>query len=38
MTPEEALRHILTLADGSGEMEDARIMQMLLESIKTVAD
>jgi hypothetical protein len=34
MTPEEALRNILILVEGSDEMEDAHGLQMLLESIK----
>ena len=38
MTPEEALRNILTLVDGSDEIEDVRAMQLLLQSIKTLAE
>ena len=38
MTPEEALRNILTLVDGSDEIEDARALHLLLESIKTLAE
>ena len=38
MTPEEALRNILTLADGSDEIEDVHALQMLLQSIKTLAE
>jgi hypothetical protein len=37
MTPEEALRSILMLVEGSDELEDAHAMQILLQSIKTVA-
>jgi hypothetical protein len=36
MTPEEALRNILTLVDG--EMEDVHALQILLQSIKTLAE
>jgi hypothetical protein len=38
MTPEEALRNILTLVEGSDELEDAHAMQVLLQSIKTLAE
>jgi hypothetical protein len=38
MTPEEALRNILTLVDGSDEMEDVRALQILLQSVKTLAE
>jgi hypothetical protein len=38
MTPEEALRNILTLVDGSDEIEDVSAMQLLLQSIKTLAE
>jgi hypothetical protein len=38
MTPEEALRNILILVDGSDETEDVRALQMLLQSIKTLAE
>jgi hypothetical protein len=38
MTPEEALRNILTLVDGSGEVEDAHALQILLQSIRTLAE
>jgi hypothetical protein len=38
MTPEEALRNILTLADGSDEIEDVHALQDLLQSIKTLAE
>jgi Fe-S cluster assembly ATPase SufC len=38
MTPEEALRNILILVDGSDEMEDAHSLQLLSESIKTLAE
>jgi hypothetical protein len=38
MTQEEALRNILTLVDGSDEMEDIHALQLLLQSIKTLAE
>ena len=38
MTPEEALLNILKLVEGSDELEDARAMQILLQSIKTLAE
>jgi len=38
MTPEEALRNILSLVDGSDEMEDVHVLQILLQSIKTLAE
>jgi hypothetical protein len=38
MTPEEALRNILTLADGSDEIEDVHALQILLQSIKTLPE
>jgi hypothetical protein len=38
MTPEETLRNILTLADGSDEIEDVHALQILLQSIKTLAE
>jgi hypothetical protein len=38
MTPEEALRNILRLVDGSDEMEDVHALQILLQSIKTLAE
>jgi hypothetical protein len=38
MTPEEALRNILTLVDGSDEMEGVHALQLLLQSIKTLAE
>jgi hypothetical protein len=38
MTPEEALRNILKLVDGSDELEDVHALQILLESIKTRAE
>jgi hypothetical protein len=37
MTPEEALRNILTLVDAE-EIEDVRALHILLESIKTLAE
>jgi hypothetical protein len=38
MTPEEALRSILKLAEASDEVEDAHALQILLQSIKTLAE
>jgi hypothetical protein len=38
MTPEEALRNILKLVEVSDELEDAHAMQILLQSIKTLAE
>ena len=38
MTPEEALRNILRLIDGSDEMEDVHALQIILQSIKTLAE
>jgi hypothetical protein len=38
MTPEEALRIIISLVDRSDEMEDAHALQILLQSIKTLAE
>jgi hypothetical protein len=38
MTPEEALRNILKLVEGSDEVEDAHALQILLQSIKTLAE
>jgi hypothetical protein len=38
MTPEEALRNILILVDGSDEVEDVHALQVLLQSIKTLAE
>jgi hypothetical protein len=38
MTPEEALRNILSLVDGSDEMEDVHALQILLQSIETLAE
>jgi hypothetical protein len=35
VTPEEALRNILSLVDGSDEMEDVHALQILLQSIKS---
>jgi hypothetical protein len=37
MTPEDALKNILTLFEGSDELEDVHALQILLESIKTLA-
>jgi hypothetical protein len=38
MTPEEALLNILKLVDGSDEVKDANALQILLQSIKTLAE
>jgi hypothetical protein len=38
MTPEEALNNILELVEGSDEVEDAYALQILLQSIKTLAE
>ena len=38
MTPEEALRNILGLVDGSDELEDVHALQILLHSIRTLAE
>jgi hypothetical protein len=38
MTPEEALRNILTLVDGSDEMDEVHALQILLQSIETLAE
>jgi hypothetical protein len=38
MTPEEALRNILKLVEGSDELEDVHALQILLQSIKTLAE
>jgi len=38
MTPEEALRNILNLVEGSDEIEDVHALQILLQSIKTLAE
>jgi hypothetical protein len=38
MTPEEALNNILKLVEGSDELEDAHAKQILLQSIKTLAE
>ena len=38
MTPEEALRNILILVDGSDEVEDVHALQVLLQSIRTLAE
>ena len=37
MTPEEALMTILRLIDGSEEVNDERLLQVLVKSIKTLA-
>ena len=38
MTPEEALMTILRLIDGSDEVKDEKVLQILLRSIKTLAE
>lgn len=38
MTPEEALMTILRLIDGSDEVKDEKLLQILLRSIKTLAE
>jgi hypothetical protein len=38
MTPEEALHNILTFIDGSDEIEDVHLLQILSLSIKTLAE
>jgi hypothetical protein len=38
MTPEEALRNILRLVDGSDDVEEVHTLQILLHSIKTLAE
>ena len=38
MTPQEALMTILRLIDGSDEVEDAKSLQTLVRSIKTLAE
>jgi hypothetical protein len=38
MTPEEALMNILRLIDGSDEVKDERLLQTLLQTIKTLAE
>ena len=38
MTPEEALMTILRLIEGSEEVNEARLLQVLLRSIKTLAE
>jgi hypothetical protein len=38
MTPEEALMTILRLIDGSDEVKEERLLQILLRSVKTVAE
>jgi len=38
MTPEEALMTILRLIDGSEEVNDERLLQVLLKTIKTLAE
>ena len=38
MTPEEALMTILRLIDGSDEVNEEKVLQILLRSIKTLAE
>jgi hypothetical protein len=38
MTPEEALRSILRLIDGSDDVEDVQVLHILLQTIKTSAE
>jgi hypothetical protein len=38
MTPEEALMTILRLIDGSEDVQEERLLQVLLQSIKTLAE
>ena len=38
MSPEEALMTILRLIDGADELKDAKTLQVLLRSIKTLAE
>ncbi len=38
MTPEEALMTILRLIDGSDAVGDQKLLQILLRSIKTLAE
>jgi hypothetical protein len=38
MTPEEALSNIFKLVKGSDEVEDANALQIILQSIKTLAE
>ena len=38
MTPEETLRNILILVDGSDEVEDVHALQILLQSVRTLAE
>jgi hypothetical protein len=38
MTPEEALRNIPSLVDGSDEVGDVHALQILLQSIRTLAE
>jgi hypothetical protein len=38
MTSEEALRNILSLVNGSDEIEDVHALQILLQSIRTLAE
>lgn len=38
MTPEEALRHIKTLIDGSNYLIDPRATQILIDSIRVLVE
>jgi hypothetical protein len=38
MTPEEALMTILRLIDGSDAVSDQKLLQILMHSIKTLAE
>ena len=38
MTPEEAIKNILILVEGSDELEDVHAVRILLQSIKTLAE
>jgi hypothetical protein len=38
MSPEEALMTILRLIDGSDEVDDEKLLKVLMRSIKTLAE
>ena len=38
MQPEEALRHIRKLIDGSEDVEDAAALRLLIDSIRTLVE
>jgi hypothetical protein len=38
MTPGEALSNVFKLVEGSDEVEDANALQIILQSIKTLAE